>query len=97
MDIPIKTAEWMQDGDFMLIQNGTNAIVKLDGTDKQTTKPIKKAKFAIYHKGKVFTDKDVESLAPTPPIKGKEQYEQATANITKNLQTEAHVPQQRNG
>lgn len=72
MDIPIKTAEWMQDGDFMLIQNGTNAIVKLDGTDKQTTKPIKKAKFAIYHKGKVFTDKDVESLAPTPPIKGKE-------------------------
>ena len=31
MDIPIKTAEWMQDGDFMLIQNGTDVGLKGDG------------------------------------------------------------------
>ena len=53
MDIPIKTAEWMPEGDFMLIHNGIDAVVKLDGTDKKATKPIKKARVVIYHKGKI--------------------------------------------
>lgn len=66
MKLNIKTVDYMEDGDFMLIQNGVDAIIRLDGTNKEVKYPIKKATFGIYRKGKVFTDKDLENFNPEP-------------------------------
>lgn len=65
--IPVKTVNWMQSNDFMLISNGVDAIAYHDATDKQATVEIQKPSFAIYHKGKVFTDKDLSNFNPEEP------------------------------
>lgn len=65
-EIPIKATSWMKDGDFMFIQNGVEAIARLDGTKLEVKYPIKKAKFAIYHKGKIYTDESIKEIANHP-------------------------------
>ncbi len=62
--INIKTVDWMQHGDFMLISNGVDAVAKLDMTDKEAILEVKKPSFGIYHKGKIFSDKDIENFRP---------------------------------
>lgn len=63
-DIPIKTVDWIKDGDFMLISNGVDNIARLDGTNKEVNYEAKKASFAVYHKGKVWTKEDFKDIMP---------------------------------
>jgi len=65
--VPIKTANWVKDGDAVFMMNGVDAIARLDGTDKEARYTIKQPKMVIYHKGRIFSQEQVNDLVGFNP------------------------------
>lgn len=49
--VEIKTAGWVPVDKALFIMNGVDAVVKLDGTNKEVRKTIKKPKMVTVHLG----------------------------------------------
>lgn len=49
--VPIKTADWVPDGDALFIYNGVDNIVRNDATNKEARYEVKKPRMVILHTG----------------------------------------------